>query len=124
MWVTEQMRIDPAYRARLAACGLDSVSRVLARIDGRVAAWSRTTDTLYVSGADGAPGFYVKRHYFPHWSNRLRGMLRGTFLGMQRGQAEYLALNAMRAAGIPAVRAVAYGGRRQTHFLEALAAVR
>ena len=119
MIYTEHMRIDPAYRERLRACGLDTVERVLERVDGRVAAWSRTTDTLYVASPDGAPGFYVKRHFFPNWTKRLRGTFRGTFFGMHRGQAEYRALNAMRAVGVPAVRAVAYGGRRVAHFLAA-----
>ena len=87
MIYTEHMRADPAYRERLRACGLDTVDKVLARVDGRVAAWSRTTDTLYVPGAGGTPGFYVKRHFFPNWIKRLRGTFRGTFFGMHRGQA-------------------------------------
>lgn len=119
MVCTKHMRSDPAYRARLRACGLDDVGKVLARVKGRTVAWSRTTDTLLVPGANGTPGFYVKRHYFPRWVNRLRGMFRGTFFGMHRGQAEHLALNNMRSCGIPAVRAVAYGGRRVAHFLTA-----
>lgn len=114
---TEHMRTDPAYRDRLRACGLDTVEKVLARVEGRITAWSRTTDTLYIPGAEGEPGFYVKRHYFPTWVKRLRGALRGTFFGMHRGQAEYLTLNSMRALGISAVRPVAYGGRRVAHFL-------
>jgi hypothetical protein len=64
---------------------------------------------LYVPGTQGTPGFYVKRYFFPTWVKRLRGTLRGTFFGMHRGQAEYRALNAMRAVGVPAVRPVAYG---------------
>ncbi len=82
-------------------------------------AWSRTTDTLYVPGAGGTPGFYIKRHYFSRWANRLRLALRGTFFGMHRGQAEFLALNTMRSLGIPAVRPVAFGGRRTLHVLSA-----
>jgi len=113
------MRTDPAYAERLRACGLDTVEKVLARVDGRIAAWSRTTDTLFVPGAEGTPGFYVKRHFFPTWVKRWRGTLRGTFFGMHRGQAEYRALNAMRALGIPAVRPVAYGCRRMAHYLAA-----
>jgi len=116
---TEQMRIDPAYRERLRACGLDTVDRVLARVDGRIAAWSRTTDTLFVPGHGGEPGFYVKRHFFPTWRSRLRGMLRGTFFRMHRGQAEYLALRGLLAAGVPTVRPVAYGSRRRLHFVQA-----
>ncbi len=119
MFATEHMSVDPAYRARLRACGLDSVAKVLARVDGRIAAWSRTTDTLHVAGPDGEPGFYLKRHFFPTWMKRLRGTLRGTFFGMHRGMAEYRALDRMRALGIPAVRPVAYGGRRIGHFLAA-----
>jgi hypothetical protein len=115
----EHMRMDPAYVERLRACDLDTVEKVLARVDGRIAAWSRTTDTLFVPGSDGSPGFYVKRHFFPTWLKRWRGTLRGTFFGMHRGQAEYRALNAMRALGIPAVRPVAYGGRRVVHYLAA-----
>jgi hypothetical protein len=116
---TEHIRIDPAYRRRLAACGLDTVDRVLSRVEGRVAAWSRTTDTLFVPGADGQPGFYIKRHFHPGWKKRLRGTFRGTFFGAHRGEAEYNALHRMRVLGVPAVRPVAYGGRRIGHFLAA-----
>lgn len=119
MWSGAQMRIDPAYRERLAACGLERVSQVLTRIDGRTVAWSRTTDTLFVPGANGEPGFYVKRHYFPTWTKRLRGTFRGTFFRMHRGQSEYLSLRTLRGVGVPAVRPVAFGGRRVAHFLTA-----
>ncbi len=117
MMRTRHMRIHPAYRARLQACELDTVERVLGRVDGQVAAWSRTTDTLYVACPDGGPGFYVKRHYFPNWTKRLRGTFRGTFFGAHRGEAEYQALCTLRGVGVPAVRAVAYGSERSAHFL-------
>ncbi len=71
------LRMDPAYRHALAQCGLARVEQILCSTSGRVAAWSRTTDTLFVPGCDG-PGFYVKRHFFPTWSKRWRGTLRGT----------------------------------------------
>ncbi|MBU0638769.1 MAG: lipopolysaccharide kinase InaA family protein [Planctomycetes bacterium] len=113
------IRTDPAYRATLHARGLDDVSEFLTRVAGRVAAWSRTTDTLHVPGADGEPGFYLKRYFYPRWRNRLRGMLRGTFFGAHRGQAEYRALNTMLALGISAVRPVAFGSRRVGNFVTA-----
>lgn len=116
---SDHLRIDSAYRKRLRACGLDTVERILTSVDGRVAAWSRTTDTLHVPGADDMPGFYVKRHFFPSWAKRLRGTFRGTFFGKHRGHAECLTLNALRDLGIPAVRPVAYGARRVGHFLAA-----
>lgn len=119
MFTTDHLYSDPAYGARLRACGLDTVGRILNCIEGRVAAWSRSTETLHVPGPDGLPGFYVKRYLFPDWSKRIRGALRGTFFGPHRGRAEFQALNTMRNVGVPAVRPVAYGSRRQAHFLTA-----
>lgn len=119
MLCSDHMRIDPAYAAALRACGLDSVEAVLTRTSGRVAAWSRSTETLYVPGPQDAPGFFVKRYYYPGWGQRLRGALRGTFFGRHRGWAEFCLLNEMRRLGLPAVRPVAYGARRSAHFLTA-----
>lgn len=116
---TDHIRIDPAYRDALRACGLDNVNEILARVEGRVAAWSRTTNTLYVPGPENTPGFYLKRYFYPRWGNRLRGAFRGTFFGLHRGQAEFRALNLMRSLGVAAVRPVAVGGRRFGHFLAA-----
>lgn len=116
---TDHIRIDEAYREKLRACGLDCVGDVLMRTEGRVAAWSRTTDTLRVASVDGEPGFYVKRYHYATWRRRLRGAFRGTFFGLHRGQAEFRLLNEMRLLGLPAVRPVAYGSRRIGHFVAA-----
>jgi hypothetical protein len=114
----DHMRTDPAYRAALRTVGLDSVAAIFGRIDGRVVAWSRTTDSIYVPGPDGV-GFYVKRYWYPTWRHRLRTMLRGTFLGVHRGLAEYRSLTLMRHMGIASVRPVACGCRRLGHFVTA-----
>jgi hypothetical protein len=116
---SEQIRIDPPYLAALRECGLDHVEPVLGRVAGRIVAWSRTTDTLHVPRGDGAPGFFVKRHYYAPWRKRIRGMFRGTFFGAHRGRAEYRWLNTLRSLGIPAVRPVAWGVRRTAHFVSA-----
>ncbi len=116
---TDHMRVDPAYREALRAAGLDRVAHVLGRTDGRVAAWSRTTETLYVPSPGDRPGFFVKRYYYGDWSRRLRGALRGTFVGAHRGLAEYRLLREMRHLGLPAVRPVACGTRRVGHFVVA-----
>jgi hypothetical protein len=116
---TDHIRIDPAYREGLRACALDRVDDVLTRTAGRVAAWSRTTDTVHLPGVDGGPGFYVKRYYYATWRKRLRGTLRGTFFGVHRGRAEFHLLSEMRSLGLPAVRPVAYGSRRVGHFVTA-----
>ncbi|MFQ5805503.1 MAG: lipopolysaccharide kinase InaA family protein [Phycisphaerae bacterium] len=115
----DHIRLDSAYREELRACDLDRVESVLARTAGRVAAWSRTTDTLYVASAHGGPGFYVKRYYYASWRKRLRGALRGTFFGLHRGRAEFHLLSEMRSLGLPAVRPVAYGSRQTGHFVTA-----
>ncbi|MBK8916075.1 MAG: hypothetical protein IPM64_16010 [Phycisphaerales bacterium] len=114
---TDFMRMDPAYADALRACGLDTPARVLDRVEGEVVAWSRTTETLHIANPAGGPGFYLKRYRYPRWKNRLRGALRGTFIGSHRGLAEFRTLQAMRAAGVPAVRPVAYGARRVAHFV-------
>ncbi|HMQ17253.1 MAG TPA: lipopolysaccharide kinase InaA family protein [Phycisphaerae bacterium] len=115
----DQMWIDPAYRDALREIGLDSVDAALARVDGDVAAWSRTTDTLRVSGGSGRVGFYLKRYRYPRWSSRLRGVLRGTFFGPHRAAAEARLLLQMSRIGLSAVRPVAYGCRRAAHFVTA-----
>ena len=114
---TDHIRTDSAYDGRLERCGLRTVSEILSRIGDRVAAWSRTTDTIYVRTENGQPGFYVKRYAYPRWQNRLRGMFRGTFLGVHRGQAEFRALHTMCRLGISGVRPVAHGSRRIGHFI-------
>jgi len=116
---TDHMRMDPAYRDALRECGLDRVGLLLARIGQRVAAWSRTTDTVHVPCEGGGPGFYLKRYFYPRWRNRIRGLFRGTFFGLHRGEAEFRLLNEMRALGLPAVRPVAHGVRRIGHFVAA-----
>ncbi len=115
----DRMVIDPAYRETLQRLGLARVQDVLERVEGRVVAWSRTTDTLYVPDPHGGLGVYLKRYFYPRWTSRLRGAARGTFFGSHRGEAEWRLLNSMRNLGIPAVRPVAYGARRTAHFVTA-----
>ncbi len=117
--ISDHVRIDPLYRAALEACDLHTVDGALRRVEGRVVAWSRTTDTLHVPGTDDAPGFFLKRFFYPHWGKRLRGALRGTLLGPHRALIEYRLLQAMRNLGIPAVRPVACGARRSFEFVSA-----
>lgn len=119
MFCTDQMRIDPAYLGALRASGLATVNDVLMRTEGRVCAWSRTTDTLHVPSALGGPGFFLKRCFYHTWYKRFRGAFRGTFLGRHRGRAEYDLLSDMRRLGISAVRPVAHGARRCGRFVVA-----
>lgn len=119
MWQKDCIRIDPAYETALERCGLTRVDAILARTEGRVVAWSRSTETMHIPGPDGRPGFYLKRYYYPSWRKRLELAFRGTFFGVHRGLAEFRALQALRLLGIPAARPVAYGARRVGHFVAA-----
>ncbi|MCG3127664.1 MAG: 3-deoxy-D-manno-octulosonic acid kinase [Phycisphaerae bacterium] len=119
-WITsDQLKIDPAYRAELARCGLGTVDEILAHLGDRVAAWSRTTDSIYVRARDGRPGFYVKRYFYSRWRKRFRSFFRGVFFGEHRAANEFRLLRSMRDAGVPAVRPVACGARRVCHFVSA-----
>ncbi len=115
----DTIRIAPPYRERLRSAGLDTVERVLNRVDGQIIAWSRTTDSMRIAHPAAGPGFYVKRYFFPRWRQRLRGMLRGTFLGADKARLEFNALHELRLRGVPAVRPIAHGQRRLGHFLVA-----
>lgn len=116
---SDHLHTDPAYRDALREAQLSRVSDALSRVSGRIAAWSRTTDTIRVSAPGRPVGFYLKRYYYPRWKNRLRGMLRGTLFGTHRARAEFDLLRSMLQMGIPAVRPVAYGVRRLGPFVTA-----
>lgn len=116
---TDALHIEPPYRQRLRALGLGRLGDILARVDDRVVAWSRTTETTFVPGEAGSPGFYVKRYYYPSFGRRLRAALRGTLIGKHRATAEALLLRQLRAAGVLAVRPIAWGARRRGQFVTA-----
>jgi tRNA A-37 threonylcarbamoyl transferase component Bud32 len=109
--------IDTPFREQLQRARLDSVKAVLACVGDRLAAWSRTSDTIWCDLPFSSSSVYVKRYHYPRWSHRLRGMLRGTFLSNSRARSEFVALRLMRQLGIQAVRPVAFGERRVAHFV-------
>ncbi len=110
------LHIDPAFAGTLGRAGLDDVQAVLDCVGDRLAAWSRTTDTIEVL-TGGGRSVFVKRYHYPRWKNRIKGTFRGTFFGISRARAEFRALQTMRSLGIQAVRPVAYGERRRLHFV-------
>lgn len=118
MFVTDHISIDRPFREQLSQAGLDSVSTVLACVGDRLAAWSRTSDTIAHDLPNTNCTLFIKRYHYPQWSRRFRGMFRGTFLKMSRARSEYRALRLMRQLGIQGVRPIAYGERRIFHFLK------
>ncbi len=117
MFHTDRMVIDPPFRDHLERAGVDTVSAVLACVGDRLAAWSRTTDTIWRRMPEGVSSIYIKRYHYPRWRQRLKGAFRGTFFKSCRARNEYRALRLMRQLGIHAVRPVAYGERRVGHFV-------
>lgn len=116
MIVRDFIHIDPPFQARLNRVALARVDEVLRCEGDRLAAWSRTGDTI-LRGLQGGGAVYIKRYHFPTWSRRFRGMFRGTFFKASRARSEYRALTAMRRLGIHAVRPIAFGERRVLHFV-------
>lgn len=117
MFETDRMTIDPPFRESLERAGLAHVSSLLTCVGDRLAAWSRTTDTIWRRmGPDDSP-IYIKRYHYPRWRQRVRGMFRGTFFRVSRARTEYRALQRMRRLGIHAVRPIACGERRVARFL-------
>lgn len=119
----DMIYVDAPFREVLGAAGLDTVARVLACEGDRLAAWSRTTDTVKVGLNGQAPptgwrgSLFVKRYFYPGFKRRLKAMLRGTFFGRSRARLEFVSLALLRSRGIQTVRPIAYGERRVWHFL-------
>lgn len=117
MLVSDSITIDRVYREHLRRANLETAEAVLSCHGDGLAAWSRTTDTIYVHLDDGRTTLYVKRYHYPRWRHRFRAMFRGTFFGSSRAASEFRTLSLMRQLGIQAVRPVAYGERRIGHFV-------
>jgi tRNA A-37 threonylcarbamoyl transferase component Bud32 len=109
--------IDTPFREQLHRLKLDSVRAVLACVGDRLAAWSRSSDTIWCDLPFASSSIYIKRYHYPRWSHRLRGTFRGTFFNTSRARSEFIALRLMRELGIQAVRPIAFGERRIAHFL-------
>jgi tRNA A-37 threonylcarbamoyl transferase component Bud32 len=117
MLVRDYIRIDAPFSEQLQRARLDSVNAVLACTGDRLAAWSRTSDTIWCNLPSAHSSVFVKRYHYPRWSHRLRGMFRGTFFKASRARSEFVALGLMRQLGIQAVRPIAFGERRIGHFV-------
>lgn len=109
--------MDRAFRERLSHANLETVESILNCEGARLAAWSRTTDTIEVHLNGDAASLFIKRYHYPRWRHRIRGMFRGTFFQASRAKNEFRVLRMMRQLGIQAVRPVAYGERRVCFFL-------
>lgn len=117
MLTIDTIYVDRPFRERLAAAGLDAVSRVLAREGDHLAAWSRTSDAVRVDLPAPGGAVFIKRYHYPRWRHRRRALFRGVFFGASRARNEFRNLAQMRSLGIQAVRPVAWGERRSLHFL-------
>jgi tRNA A-37 threonylcarbamoyl transferase component Bud32 len=117
MLTTDYMWIDPPFREPLQRAKLDSVGVLLGCVGDRLAAWSRTSDTIWCNLPFASSSIFIKRYHYPRWGHRLRGMFRGTFFKSSRAKSEFRVLTMMRQLGIQAVRPIAFGERRIAHFV-------
>ncbi len=119
----DTLHVDPECTAWLHERGLSTVQGLLGCLGDQVVAWSRSSDTIRVQVGQPAGCLYVKRYHYATRARQMRGLLRGVLLGASRARREYVTLQAMRSAGIPAVRPVAYGERRRLGLLHSCALV-
>ncbi|HVP11999.1 MAG TPA: lipopolysaccharide kinase InaA family protein [Phycisphaerae bacterium] len=117
MFTHDFIWIDTPFRYQLQRARLDSVTNVLACVGDRLAAWSRTSDTIWCDLPFASSSVFLKRYHYPRWNHRLRGTFRGTFFSASRARSEFHALRLMRQLGIQAVRPIAFGERRVAHFV-------
>ena len=115
----DEMIIAGRAEEGLREAALDSVGRVLRCLGDRVAAWSRSTDTVRVDPWSATRGhtYYIKRYHYPKRWRRFQSLWRGLFGGRHRAAREYKMLRSLEARGLPVVRALATGQRRRWGML-------
>src|SRR5262249_18390342 len=79
--VRDKVRIDAPYREALERAGLGSTDAVLNCFGDRLVAWSRGSDSVFVSLPESSSAVYVKRYHYQPLRRRVRLALRGTLLG-------------------------------------------
>jgi hypothetical protein len=119
----DTLHVDPECAEWLHERGLSTMQGLLECLGDRVLAWSRSSDTIRVQAGCPSRCLYVKRYHYATRARQMRGLLRGVLLGASRARREYVMLQTMRSAGIPAVRPVAYGERRRLGLLRSCALV-
>jgi hypothetical protein len=113
----DRIRIDPAYRQRLALLGLDCVQKVLDFPGERILDCGPQCDLYRVEAASSQqPELFIKRFNYPTWSMRLNFIGR-CFFGRSRAKREFRCLRLMHRLGIQTSRALSWGERRQFGFL-------
>ena len=110
----------PDWQALLQAHRLDNVERVYALQEGTVLKPGATTEVRYLEWRDHGMRreIYVKKYWYPTLGDRWSGFHRGTFLGISKVRREFENLARLRAWGLDAPAAVAYGEERQAGWLQ------
>jgi len=119
----DTLHVDPDCTEWLRELGLSTMGGLLECLGDQVVAWSRSSDTIRVQVGRQTQWVYVKRYHYGTRARQMRGLLRGVLLGTSRARREYVTLQAMRSAGIPAVRPIAYGERRRLGLLHSCSLV-
>lgn len=109
-------------REWLSALGLASVDRIMTYHSPTVVAISGSSDIFSMDVNRPAPAparIFVKRYRFDTRQARLATAFRGGLFGRSRARFEYQFLMEMRRRGVPAVRPIACGEKRQRGVLRA-----
>ncbi|MCG3181063.1 MAG: hypothetical protein BIFFINMI_03432 [Phycisphaerae bacterium] len=111
-----RLKIDKAYRQRLAEAGLDTVPKVLATPVADLEGSGQRYAQYEVNGQASQPTLYVKRFHYADWPTRFNFLGR-CFFGRSRAQREWRRLRLMHKLGIQSSRPLARGEKRIFGFL-------
>ncbi|HUI06652.1 MAG TPA: lipopolysaccharide kinase InaA family protein [Verrucomicrobiae bacterium] len=120
MALREKVVIAPGWQESLRQHGLDRVDTLhAASTGGDLLLGRRATELRRVRVGDGAATrtLYIKKYWYPTARLRWSGFWRGTFLGASKVRTEFENLGRLRAWGLDAPAAVAYGEERDGRWL-------
>lgn len=115
----ENILMAPGYQPLLRQHGLDTVESVFRLPTGDVITHSGSTEVrrLVLASAGGVQTLFIKKYWVNRPSQLWSGMFRGTFFGCPKVRREFHNLELLRAAGLDAPPAVAFGEERHAGWL-------
>lgn len=105
----------PEWAERLRTCGLDSLERVYGFSGGDLVKESSSADLRRVSLGTGAEArtVYIKKYWITRPGQIWSGLFRGVVFGSSKASREFVNLRRLRAWGLNAPEAVAFGQERR-----------
>ncbi len=115
----EHTVLAPGFQALLRQHGLDTVESVFQLAAGDVITHSGSTEVrrVVLTSVDGERTLFIKKYWVSRPAQLWSGMFRGTFFGCPKVRREFRNLEFLRAAGLDAPPAVAFGEERHAGWL-------